>query len=77
MLFEREGTTFSQYVMAQRLAGAHRMLGEAGCAGLTITAIAMEAGFSDLSHFNRAFRRVYGASPSEVRAAARKGDHSD
>ena len=37
-------------------------------ASWTISAIAFEAGFGDLSHFNRSFRRRYGASPSEVRA---------
>src|SRR5262245_10383172 len=70
MLFEGEGTTFSQYVLNQRLARAHCLLTDPRAAGLTITAIAFEAGFSDLSHFNRTFRRLYGASPSEVRAAA-------
>jgi AraC-like DNA-binding protein len=69
MLFEGEGTTFSQYVLNQRLARAHRLLTDPRAAGLSITAIAFEAGFSDLSHFNRAFRRLYGASPSGVRAA--------
>ena len=43
-------------------------------AGWTITTIAFEAGFGDLSYFNRAFRRLYAASPSEVRAAARRED---
>jgi AraC-like DNA-binding protein len=71
MLFEREGTTFSQYVLGQRLACAHRMLSDLRRAGTTIAAIAFEAGFSDLSHFNRNFRRVYGATPSDVREAAR------
>jgi AraC-like DNA-binding protein len=73
MLFESESSTFSRYVLEQRLACAHRMLSDACCARLTITAIALEAGFNDLSHFNRAFRRAYGASPSDVREAARKG----
>jgi AraC-like DNA-binding protein len=36
----------------------------------TISAIAYEAGFADLSHFNRAFRRRYGETPSDVRARA-------
>jgi AraC-like DNA-binding protein len=36
-----------------------------------ISAIAYAAGFSDLSYFNRAFRRSYGATPSDVRVAAR------
>ena len=36
----------------------------------TISTIAYEAGFGDLSHFNRAFRRRYGQAPSDVRATA-------
>ena len=36
-----------------------------------IAAVAYEAGFSDLSYFNRAFRRHYGVAPSEVRANKR------
>jgi AraC-like DNA-binding protein len=50
---------------------AHRMLGNPLLAAQTITAIACEAGFGDLSHFNRAFRRRYGETPSDVRARAR------
>jgi AraC-like DNA-binding protein len=76
MLFETEGTTFSQYVRGQRLVRAHRMLTGSRCAGWTITAIAMEAGFGDLSAFNHAFRRLYGSSPSDVRGAARRPDWS-
>jgi AraC-like DNA-binding protein len=33
----------------------------------SIGAIAYASGFGDLSHFNHAFRRRYGATPSEVR----------
>src|SRR5262249_40079153 len=36
-------------------------------------ALVLEAGFGDLSYFNRAFRRRFGASPSDVRAAATGG----
>jgi AraC-like DNA-binding protein len=70
MLFESEGTTFSQYLLEQRLARAHRLLGDPRLAQRTISAIAFEAGFGDLSHFNRAFRRRFGEAPSDVRAAA-------
>jgi AraC-like DNA-binding protein len=72
MLFEGEGTTFSRYVLEQRLAGAHRMLTDPRHDGWTITAIAFGAGFGDLSHFNHAFRRLYAASPSDIRAVARR-----
>nr|PZN69253.1 MAG: AraC family transcriptional regulator [Pseudomonadota bacterium] len=38
--------------------------------GGSIAAIAFECGFSDLSNFNRSFRRRYGLRPSDVRAQA-------
>lgn len=75
-LFETEGTTLSQFVLAQRLRGAHRMLTDPRRAGRTITAIAFEAGFGDLSYFNRAFRRLYAASPTDVRNATQRKDGS-
>jgi AraC-like DNA-binding protein len=71
MLFHAEGTTFSRFVLGQRLARAHRVLTDPDYAGWTITGIALEAGFGDLSTFNHAFRRAYGVSPSDVRTAAR------
>jgi AraC-like DNA-binding protein len=46
------------------------MLGDPSFAERTISAIAYESGFGDLSHFNRAFRRRYGESPTDVRSAA-------
>jgi len=71
MLFEQEGTTFSQFVLGQRLRRAHELLTDAAHAGWNISAIAMAAGFDDLSHFNRSFRRRYGATPSDIRRAGR------
>ncbi len=73
-LFEREGMTFTEYVLAQRLARAHRLLADPRYASQKISTIAFNVGFGDLSYFNRAFRRRYGAAPSELRAAARCGD---
>src|SRR5262245_44949593 len=70
MLFESEATTFSKYVLGERLALAHRLLADPGWAGRPIKAIARAAGFSDLAYFSRAFRRRYGAPPSSVRQAA-------
>ena len=34
----------------------------------TITAVAIESGFSDISHFNRVFHATFGTSPSRLRA---------
>jgi AraC-like DNA-binding protein len=73
-LFESEGTTFTQYVLAQRLARAHRLLTDPLYANQKICTIALDVGFGDLSYFNRAFRRRYDVAPSELRAAARSGD---
>jgi AraC family transcriptional regulator len=39
------------------------------CSGDAIATIALEAGFSDLSTFNRRFRRLLGASPGAYRAS--------
>lgn len=70
MLFETEGTNFSDFVLRQRLDRAHRMLADPRFSARTISSIALEAGFNDLSYFNRTFRRTYGATPSDVRAMA-------
>jgi AraC-like DNA-binding protein len=73
MLFEMEGMTFSEYVVGHRLARAHRMLNDPRHSKHTISAIALMVGFGDLSYFNRTFRRRFGMSPSDVRAAVRGG----
>jgi AraC-like DNA-binding protein len=68
-LFEGEGTSFSEFVLARRLVRAHRMLTDRRLAARNIASIAFECGFGDLSYFNRTFKRLYGARPSEVRGA--------
>ncbi len=66
-LFESEGTSFSQFVLDRRLERARRMLTNPALTSCSIASIAFDAGFGDLSYFNRAFKRCYGATPSEVR----------
>jgi|SRR5450631_122430 len=66
-LFEADGTTFSEFLTGQRLARAHRLLCEPGSSHVAISTIAYDAGFGDLSYFNRCFRRQYGRTPREVR----------
>jgi AraC-like DNA-binding protein len=66
-LFESEGTSFSQFVLDRRLERARRMLTNPALTSRSIASIAFDAGFGDLSYFNRAFKRCYGATPSEVR----------
>jgi AraC-like DNA-binding protein len=69
-LFESDGTTLSKFVLGQRLAQAYRMLADPRQGDRMIGTLAFEVGFGDLSTFNREFRRHYGATPSDVRAAA-------
>ena len=68
-LFESEGTSFSQFVLDRRLERARRMLTELRWLHRSIASIAFDAGFGDLSYFNRTFKRRYGVTPSDVRGA--------
>jgi AraC-like DNA-binding protein len=68
-LFDESGSTFTQYVLEQRLSAAYRAF--AARPATPINEIVYELGFSDLSNFNRAFRRRFGCTPSDVRYAAR------
>lgn len=67
-LFESEGLSFTEFALGQKLRRAHRMLADPRWARHSITDIAYEAGFNDLSYFNRVFRKRFDATPSEVRA---------
>lgn len=67
MLFEAEGMTYSEFVLAERLARACRLLADRANLSIKISEIAYKVGFSDLSYFNRAFRRRFGVTPSEMR----------
>jgi AraC-like DNA-binding protein len=74
MLFEADGTTFTKYVLERRLGRARRRLLDPVFSHWTISAIAFDAGFGDLSYFNRVFRRTFGATPSEIRAGTAPAD---
>lgn len=69
-IFEETGTTFTAYVLGLRLEAAHAMLASPRFAYWSILDISQEAGFGDLSYFNRCFRAHYGKTPSDVRAEA-------
>jgi len=71
-LFETEGTSFTEYVLAQRLARARRILTDPRRDCEKISTVAYDCGFGDVSYFNRVFRRSYGAAPSDVRAHSRR-----
>ncbi len=66
-LFERVGTTFTDFVLEQRLLLARRLLAGRAHQQEKIGTIAYMAGFGDLSYFNRAFRARFDMTPSEWR----------
>jgi len=67
-LFEQDGVTFTAFVLGARLDYARGLLCDSATADLAIGRVAFDAGFSDLSYFNRCFRRRFGCTPSEMRA---------
>jgi len=68
LLFAGMGTTPSAYIQRRRLERAASRLDKHGNE-FTITQVAFDVGFNDLSSFCRSFRRRFGASPSVYRAA--------
>jgi AraC-like DNA-binding protein len=70
-VFESEGMSFAEFVLGQRLARAHRMLTNPRFADCSISSIAFDVGFGDLSYFNRTFRRQYGATPSDIKRSSK------
>lgn len=67
-LLHETGTSFTATLLEFRLQRAHEMLGDPRYRELKVLDIALASGFSDISYFNRAFRRQFDAAPSEVRA---------
>ena len=71
-LLEADGTTFSAFLLGQRLTRAYRMLCDLQFYSRPIGIIAYDVGFGDLSYFNRCFRRRYGVTPTDIREACAK-----
>jgi AraC-like DNA-binding protein len=69
-LLEPTGRSFAQHLLDQRLETAATMLRDPDCAHLKIGEIASRAGFADISHFNRSFRRAFGDTPYGLRVRA-------
>lgn len=65
-LFAHAGTTFSEFVLEQRLLLARRLLLHVSGQRRKISDIAYAAGFNDLSYFNRSFRKRFGVAPSDM-----------
>ncbi|MCW0212285.1 MAG: helix-turn-helix domain-containing protein [Pseudonocardia sp.] len=67
--FSATGHTVGEVVRVRRLARAREDLADPAA---PITAIAHRWGFADGSHFSRAFRALYGCSPSDYRGGANR-----
>ena len=67
-LFEESGMPFTARVNELRLQRAFALLSREHNRGRSISEIAWQAGFSNVSHFNRLFRARFGDTPSGVRA---------
>jgi AraC-like DNA-binding protein len=74
LLLEETGQTFSQCVLDRRLERVVDLLRDPRRADERIADIAIATGFTDLSHFNRSFRRRFGDTPSAVRSTSRTND---
>jgi len=62
------GTTVSNYVRQRRIARART---EVATSNRSLSMIALDAGFSDQSHFTRVFKQVYGETPGQYARAVR------
>jgi AraC-like DNA-binding protein len=69
-LLEETGKSFTDHLLNRRLERAFVLLTDHRSLHLSVIEIVGAAGFGDVSHFNRVFRRRYGDTPSGVRAAA-------
>ena len=69
-LLVTSGTSFTARVTEFRLQRAFTLLTEARDNKRQISDIAFEAGFTDISHFNRLFRSRFGDAPRGVRGQA-------
>jgi AraC-like DNA-binding protein len=72
-LLQTSGTSFTAHVTELRLKHAFMLLTAQDLSDVRICDIALQAGFSDISHFNRLFRSRFGDTPKGVRAHAHRG----
>ena len=62
--------TSIEYLNQYRLEMASRQLAETN---LSVTSIALESGFNNISYFNRVFKRKFGVTPMEYRSYSKHG----
>lgn len=68
-LLHETGASFTERVLELRLQNARTALMSRQHARLKVSEIAYSCGFNDISYFNQAFRRRFGASPTQFRGS--------
>jgi AraC-like DNA-binding protein/mannose-6-phosphate isomerase-like protein (cupin superfamily) len=66
-LFNEENTSLMHFLTEQRLESCRHCLASAFYAHLSVTQVAMQYGFNNMSHFSRIFKKYYGCSPRAYR----------
>lgn len=66
-LLQASGIGFSERVLELRLQRTRTMLADRRHDHLRVSEVALVCGFSDISYFNRSFRRRFGITPSSAR----------
>jgi AraC-like DNA-binding protein len=72
-LFSTTGRSLGEHINGQRILLCTRNLLDHARQRATVAEIAFEAGFRDISHFNRLFKRSTGLAPREFRRAMSQG----
>jgi transcriptional regulator GlxA family with amidase domain len=70
-LLQETGSSFTERVLELRLQRARAMLADPHHDHLKVGEIATACGFNEVPHFNRCFRRRFGASPTQYRGGGR------
>ncbi|PDS41233.1 hypothetical protein CO662_23210 [Rhizobium anhuiense] len=71
-LFEGDANTLASLILTRRLQQCHADLARPGHYPKTVSEIAFNWGFRNLSHFSRRFRAEFGLSPSAVAEMAKR-----
>jgi AraC-like DNA-binding protein len=69
-LFRDTGSTVGDFIKQQRLAKCRKDLANPALVGTSVTEIAMRWGFTDMPHFSRSFRVLFGVAPRDYRMAS-------
>jgi len=64
------GHTYLSYVETKRLSRARELLSEGTC---TIHEVSIKCGFSNTNSFYKAFKRLYGFPPSDIKSGVKNG----